>query len=318
MTTDFSHSQQYLPVELQSLKTGIREIEFDIFVKLSDENYVQLFSKSLGIDYRRLFKYESRGVREFHVRAEEFESYLRFASFTASQLLVSASVSREKKIASLISLTEQCLVQVFSLSVFDEKVIAEIKTLVNHFIAFVEVDPGALVILLKLISQGGYLYYHSVSVMVFSLFLARRTQLFSRQAVQQVAIGALLHDFGKTAPIDAVDLEHPVRGVEKLGNLIDEKSVIRKIIIEHHEQPSGKGYPYGLRGSEISVEAKLVSVANVFNSLISERPHRKAISTGAAIDFIVGQPEVFDSNSAQVLSLVFASSTKTPARRRRS
>jgi len=55
------------------------------------------------------------------------------------------------------------------------------------------------------------------------------------------------------------------------------------IVAAHHERFDGRGYPYGLRGDEISLEARVVSVADSFHAMVSERPYRGAFSYGEAI-----------------------------------
>ena len=70
---------------------------------------------------------------------------------------------------------------------------------------------------------------------------------------------------------------HPLIGEEILGP-IDNLTEVRQTIIQHHERYDGKGYPYGLRGDELSLKAKILSVVDTFDAMMSDRPYRKALS----------------------------------------
>ncbi|OAA31455.1 hypothetical protein AT15_08150 [Kosmotoga arenicorallina S304] len=53
---------------------------------------------------------------------------------------------------------------------------------------------------------------------------------------------------------------------------------VAEIILQHHERLDGSGYPYGLKGDEISIEARIIAVADVFDAMTSHRPYRPAFS----------------------------------------
>ena len=71
-------------------------------------------------------------------------------------------------------------------------------------------------------------------------------------------------------------------------------------VLQHHERLDGSGYPSGLHGDEIILEAKILAVADVVESMVSHRPYRPALGLDAAVEEIVGKrsvlyaPEVVD------------------------
>jgi HD-GYP domain-containing protein (c-di-GMP phosphodiesterase class II) len=73
---------------------------------------------------------------------------------------------------------------------------------------------------------------------------------------------------------------HPLIGDEILGPL-ETLEGVRKTIIQHHERHDGNGYPYGLRGDEISMKSKILSVVDTFDAMMTDRPYRKALSLTA-------------------------------------
>jgi HD-GYP domain-containing protein (c-di-GMP phosphodiesterase class II) len=102
---------------------------------------------------------------------------------------------------------------------------------------------------------------------------------------------SILHDIGKigidnfilqkqgrlTAKEYSLVKTHPLIGDEILGP-IETLEEVRKTIIQHHERHDGKGYPYGLRGDEISLKSKILSVVDTFDAMMTDRPYRKAIT----------------------------------------
>jgi len=108
-----------------------------------------------------------------------------------------------------------------------------------------------------------------------------------------------LHDIGKIAVPDAVlnkagqltNLEyelmkqHPAEGARMLENLQALAEII-PLVRWHHERPDGKGYPDGLRGNEIPLVVRILSVADVFDALHSERPYRPAIAEAECLKIL--------------------------------
>lgn len=121
---------------------------------------------------------------------------------------------------------------------------------------------------------------HSVNVSVLSVYLAMNMGYSHVLILRHLACGALLHDLGK-GKIEISDGEDPeaaeykMRSHPELGfQILNEDESISKevkmIVMQHHECHDGSGYPKGLRGKEIYDLAKIVSIANVFDSLVSE------------------------------------------------
>ncbi|MEO5566664.1 MAG: two-component system response regulator [Luteimonas sp.] len=139
----------------------------------------------------------------------------------------------------------------------------------------------------------------------------------SEDEVRTIELAAPLHDIGKIAipdaillkpgPLDPDELEqmrrHPGIGHELLSNshnrFIQASAVIA---LRHHERYDGSGYPDGLVGDEIPLEARITTVADVFDALISPRPYKPAWSIETALEYMVVQRGVlFDPDCIDVL-----------------
>ncbi len=141
--------------------------------------------------------------------------------------------------------------------------------------------------------------YHSYRVTEYALTLARRMGLTDSDLVI-IARGALLHDIGKIGVPDSILLKpcelteeeweimrkHPLFGYELLRKIhFLEGSA--KIVLAHHEHYDGGGYPYGLRGEEIPLGARVFSIIDAMDALTNDRIYRKGVSFDEAMERIV-------------------------------
>src|SRR5688572_5768094 len=146
-----------------------------------------------------------------------------------------------------------------------------------------------------------YTHGHTVRVTDLTLRLARLMDIPSTQ-FQAIYRGSLLHDIGKMAIPDLILLKqdvltpeewtimkmHPVIAYEKLRKIPDIGAVIN-IPYCHHEKWDGTGYPRGLDGDKIPFEARLFSVADVYDALTSDRPYRQSWTKERALEYIDGE-----------------------------
>lgn len=127
---------------------------------------------------------------------------------------------------------------------------------------------------------------HSERVVRFSSLLGRELGL-NRAQMKSLEYGSLLHDIGKIGIPDAIlhkpgrltteewtrMREHPLLGLRILSGVgfLESASLI---VVQHHERWDGRGYPYGLSGTEIDRNARIFAVADAFDAMISDRVYR--------------------------------------------
>jgi putative nucleotidyltransferase with HDIG domain len=145
-------------------------------------------------------------------------------------------------------------------------------------------------------AKDKYTLGHSERVAVYALEIARKLNL-SNEEIKAILTAAYLHDIGKVDVPDGIlkkpgrltpeEYErikgHPLFALKKLRSISFPWDV-RPLIRHHHERYDGKGYPDGLKGEEIPLGARIIAVADVFDALTSDRPYRKALSLGEAIE----------------------------------
>lgn len=159
-------------------------------------------------------------------------------------------------------------------------------------------------------AKDTYTKGHSTSVSRYSEALARAINL-PESEVERITLGALLHDVGKIGipedvlrkPTHLSDNEweimkqHPIIGAEKVLMPNEALSDLIPIVKYHHEHWDGSGYPEKLKGEEIPFSARIVSIADAYHALISDRPYRKGLSVQRACEILkMGAGIQWDSN----------------------
>lgn len=140
---------------------------------------------------------------------------------------------------------------------------------------------------------------HTKRVSFFSEMIGKEMGLDFKE-MNELKMAAALHDIGKIGiedkilkkdkPLTDEEFEemknHPMYGYEILKKVEGLESVVDGMRF-HHERPDGKGYPFGLRGEEIPVNARIISVADTFDAMISTRPYRKGLPPMIAFEEIM-------------------------------
>lgn len=157
-------------------------------------------------------------------------------------------------------------------------------------------------------AKDAYTALHSERVAAIAKDLARQLGLSEAQQ-EAIYLGSLLHDIGKVGVPEGVlgkagklsaaewsIMEtHPEVGSRIVAPMLPYLGPVDDIIRYHHERYDGKGYPYGLRGEEIPLPARIVAVADAYEAMTSHRPYRKAFPVEVAVENIrKGAGEQFD------------------------
>ena len=140
-------------------------------------------------------------------------------------------------------------------------------------------------------------YAGQPSALIASIVVAMAASLDLPDAeVDRIRVAALLHDVGKVAVSQEI-LDKPAaltssewRSVvqhPRIGQVILEQAAALKdavpIILHHHERYSGHGYPFGLRGNDIPLGARIVAIADAYDAMTHDRPYKRAVSHELAI-----------------------------------
>jgi HD-GYP domain-containing protein (c-di-GMP phosphodiesterase class II) len=144
---------------------------------------------------------------------------------------------------------------------------------------------------------------------------------------ERIVKAGILHDVGKIripseilvkpSTLDAAEWEIMKRHAEAGAEILAEIPALAPyapIVATHHERCDGRGYPHGLRGDDISLESRVVSVADSFHAMVTDRPYRRALSYGEAIAALVdGRGRQWDKDVADVMIALAAEDRNSSA-----
>ncbi len=139
---------------------------------------------------------------------------------------------------------------------------------------------------------------HSERVTQYAVLIAKEMKL-SEEELRQLRIAAQLHDIGKIAIADRIlgkpgaltaeEFEivkrHPIVGADLVRSIRAIRDALPGIEY-HHETLDGSGYPYGLEGTQVPLQARIITVADTFDAMTTDRPYQSAISAVAALRLI--------------------------------
>jgi len=152
-----------------------------------------------------------------------------------------------------------------------------------------------------------YTFKHSVDVATMAMIIARKSGMAEKD-IYQIGVSGLLHDVGKsqipneilnkagklTEEEFAIMKKHTLFGYNILKEKNELPSEVVSGVLQHHEKINGRGYPLKLTAGQISDYAKVLSVADIYDALVTERPYKKGFSQQDALEMIMAMTEELD------------------------
>ncbi len=158
-----------------------------------------------------------------------------------------------------------------------------------------------------------YTFKHSVDVATLSMIIAKKMGYDSHE-IYNIGIAGLLHDMGKSkVPTEILNKpgrltdeefevmkQHSALGYKILAEKEDIDKNIAMAVLQHHEKMNGKGYPFGVKEDKIHRYAKILSVSDVYDALVTPRPYKEAMSQRTAVEILMTMTEELDINAMRI------------------
>lgn len=184
------------------------------------------------------------------------------------------------------------------------------STITRSLLDAIDSNDAIAIDISELKTSDEYTFKHSVDVATIAMILAKQ-QNMSRDEIYQIGVAGLLHDIGKTkvppeilnkpGRLDddefAIMKQHSVFGYRMIKDRPDFNNEICLAVLQHHEKINGTGYPMGVDESKITPFAKILTVADIYDALVTERPYKKAFSQRDAVEMIMSMTGEIDMNA---------------------
>lgn len=180
----------------------------------------------------------------------------------------------------------------------------------NNLMHVISKNNAVAIDINELKTSDEYTFKHSVDVATIAMVLAKQQGL-DRKKIYEIGVTGLLHDVGKTKiPLEilnkpgrledsefAIMKQHSVYGYNMIKDRPEFNNAICLGVLQHHEKMNGKGYPLGFGQEKICPYAKILSVADIYDALVTERPYKSAFSQRDAVEMIMSMTNELDMNA---------------------
>ncbi|MEA2084725.1 MAG: HD domain-containing protein [Thermodesulfobacteriota bacterium] len=283
--------RKYVAVNRDHLPANASGIKFDIYARMTGDKKdrpVLLFKKDTPYD-ELVDILTNKHFKELYILNADNAEYWILIEDSMKMIIKDEHISLDEK----SSLVYKCATETVK-AVFEDPRsgvnIERCRKVTNNIIDFALDNKDSIPSLLKLGSHDYYTFTHCVNVAVFAIGLFQCIGRGTEDELRDFALGCILHDVGKTdidkkilnKPGKLTDAEfdrikrHPVFGAVLMKGMVPD--IALDVILHHHEQFDGRGYPEGLTGDHISDYARMSAIADVYDALTTNRSYARARS----------------------------------------
>jgi putative nucleotidyltransferase with HDIG domain len=271
----------YCKVHIDDFITG-KVARFDVYIRLARGRFIKITHQGDSMTSERLESYRKKHVRFLYMKRLDFSTYVGLTMQVAKGISTSDKITHDKKVSLMRHLGE-VLVESCHFDGVSEQTFQYSAIFVESLATVLIEHDDVFKILLSLKDAGDRLFAHSAAVSLYSVMIARELGWDSPQVLFKIGTSGLLHDIGKRdMPREMLDKDrndltreerqvyetHTSRGAQDLSRISSVPAEILQIVLEHHENCLGHGFPQGLKKDKIHPMARLVAVANEFCDMV--------------------------------------------------
>jgi len=291
-----AHRKSYVPVPLDVFMPG-SVVQFALYARAVGNAITLVCPAGEAISEKDINTWRTGGMRVLYVDTSEHRVYQRYAESAMDELVLRDDLPVRRKAELCYQTTRELVRDAVATSSPDSVVGESREKWVNNLVTLICQDEASIDGMLSMLSHDYYTYTHMVNVSVMVTALAHRLGERETDKLRLLASGGLLHDVGKlrvnpdvlnkTGRLSQQEWEelkmHPDLGLSFLHGRDDINQVELLMVHQHHEKLDGSGYPMGLLGTEISIEAQITAVTDIYDALTCKRPYRPAMPHEKAV-----------------------------------
>lgn len=295
----------FIPVSLSTLYPA-DDLRLDLFVRPEGFERPVLFCPGeRSPQESELGRLEASGITKLYIRRESRQTYHDFLRGRLDTWLADADLPMATRAGALSEVIRDVLGESFR-SRDTNRLVEQTLKLGPLAATLLGREPLPFRDLRRVLHHDFAPFTHAANVCYYAVLLARDLDISSADQAQ-IAVGALLHDLGnveiddriltrdgRLAEADSRPIrEHPLLGFRKLCSHSELTASQLFMVYQHHEHLDGGGYPVSVLGGEIHLWARICTIADAFEALTSQRPHRRPLSQEAALKVMAQESGIF-------------------------
>ncbi len=288
---------EYTSISGDALLEGT-EVEFDLFLRADSgvsSNYVLYCRSSENLSPERREELLNKHADRLCISTADIDKYIEYQEKNLQKIIS----DKNKNIREKSGIVYQVATKVVTDLLEDPKSgknMERISDWVTHTVGHIIQDDNTFSSLLGVSSHDYQIYTHSVNMSVLGLLFGKHLS-FQPDELEHLGSGMLLHDIGKlTIPLNVVNKpghlsgeefkamkKHPKAGLKILEHWSSINALSLKIVIQHHENYDGSGYPYGMKGDEIHLYGRIARIIDAYDAMTSKRSYAEAMRPFAVL-----------------------------------
>lgn len=281
-------------------------IEFDIYIKLSETNFIKVANKGEQLPAEQIAKYRNRGIKHFYIEKQDFSKLVQFNLGLVKIINHRSEIASEKKTAFMNYTGKVILERTFTDGI-DPESINETSAFLKMAVECATDSQDSFDLLSLLNSYSDAIYANSVAISFCSVMLAKTLGITSAQTLFKISMAGMFHDIGKkevdsellkkprhlTTRAEQKEIEsHVVRGHDILLAIKSLHSDVVRMAYEHHEDQAGLGYPNAKHPRDQHPLSKILQTAVMFVEYTDTL--RQAGETVTAASVITSLQQLYD------------------------
>ena len=281
---------QYVAIAKDVL-TDDTALGFDLYLRnesKGSDKYVLFCRGGEQIDSDRKEEFLNRNAQKLYISRDDTDKYLEYQEKNLNELINNENKSTLEKSGTVYQVAENIVEDLLD----DPKSGQNMKRAsewVNSTVMHIVQDENAFSSLFEVASNDYSTYTHSINTSVIGLLFGKYLSL-TQYELDCLGMGLMLHDVGKLSlPPKVINKSgtvsgdeynaikrHPKLGLDLLIHRNDIDALSLKVLIQHHENQDGSGYPYGIGGSEIHLFGSIARIIDVYDAMTTNRSYAKA------------------------------------------
>lgn len=276
-----AEEKNYTPIRVSTLR-GDLKIPFGVYIKVAGK-YILYIRAGDSFEGRRLDRLKAKKLRKMFVRREDEIPYAQYLEQSIDAAYDSKSGKALEIRTEVIQGFQQAAAEEYMENPDDRSCYNHVSSSAQRFVEFIEREPTAAGLLLKMNNSDFSITHHSVNVAALTVMMTLNSKMKETSKLHLLGLGCLLHDYEHylsetdlSRPISSFSKselaeyrEHPIRGGRRLQRLPFVDQIVMNVVTQHEELVDGSGFPKGLNEKEIEPVVLLAATANAFDRLIS-------------------------------------------------